>query len=397
MKKEGGWLRRRRKWLIALGILLLLLLLGFCAFSGEAPAMVETETVDRGDVVASIAASGKVRARNTVEVGAEVSGQVAEVAVDFNTQVRRGDVLARIDPTRLRAQVGQGEAQVALANAQLDQARAQARRARAGVTLQQAEYERRQALEGRGFVTGAALDQIAAARDQARADLSQAEAQIQTAQAQRRQAQAIVDSARLDLSRTILRAPIDGIVISRSIDPGQTVVSSFQTATLFEIAEDLSRMRVEANVDEADIGRIRVGQPVRFTVDAYPGDVFTGTVEQVRKAPTEQQNIVTYLVLLTVENEAGKLLPGMTATVDIITGRAKDVLRVPTAALRYTPLGAEDSEGARVWREGEDGPEAVAVEIGLEGERHAELTGGPLRPGDEVIVRAVTTPSADEQ
>ncbi|MGB7406672.1 MAG: efflux RND transporter periplasmic adaptor subunit, partial [Pacificimonas sp.] len=191
-------------------------------------------------------------------------------------------------------------------------------------------------------------------------------------------------------SRTTLRAPIDGTVITRNIDPGQTVVSNFQTATLFEIAEDLSSMRVEANVDEADIGRITIGQPVSFSVDAYPGEVFAGEVGQVRKAPTEQQNVVTYLVLLDVDNEDGKLLPGMTATVDIVTGSATDVLRVPTAALRYRPLDAEVPDGEHVFVEGGEGAEALAVSAGLEGDRYSELTDDTLSVGDEVIVRALT-------
>ncbi len=397
MAKLTGWVKRHPWWsgLIGLGLIAALFL--FFGPGGQSAPDVETGEVTRGDVSRTIAASGKVRARRTVEVGAEVSGQVADVLVDFNDEVSAGQVLARIDATRLRAQMAQAEGQVALAAAQREQAAASARRARAQVQLQNAEYERRTALEGRGFVTQAALDQVAAARDQARADLSAAEASMATAVAQMRQAQGSLSSAQLDLSRTVIRAPIDGTVIQRNIDPGQTVVSSFQTATLFEIAEDLSRMRVEANVDEADIGVIEVGQPVRFSVDAYPDDIFSGEVEEVRKSPTEEQNIVTYLVLLTVGNEDGKLLPGMTANVEIVTGEVRNVLRVPAAALRYKPLppegedAPETPEGDAVYRTGPEGlPVRVPVKVGLSGSDFAEVTGGGLKAGDKVITRAAS-------
>ncbi|MBV7255830.1 efflux RND transporter periplasmic adaptor subunit [Pacificimonas sp. WHA3] len=397
MVKSIGWIKAHPWWsgLIGVGVLLVL----FALFGGgpaQSPA-VETALIDRGDVVRTVAASGTVRARRTVEVGAEVSGQVADVFVDFNDDVRAGQILARIDPTRLQAQLGQGQAQIALAQSQRDQALASRRRARAQLILQTSEYDRRKALEGRGFVSQASLDQVAAARDSARAEVLQAEAGIANAAAQLRQAQASLDSARLDLSRTELRAPIDGTIIQRNIDPGQTVVSAFQTATLFEIAEDLSRMRVEADVDEADIGQMRVGQAVRFSVDAYPGDFFSGAVEEVRKSPTVEQNIVTYLVLLTVGNEDGKLLPGMTANVEIVTGEVKDVLRVPAAALRYRPLPKEGEDeievpdGPIVWRKGDDGePVPVSVKTGLTGVDFAEITSDDLSVGDEVITRAAS-------
>lgn len=398
-KKVMIWVRSH-PWWTAMIVLVALILVAVLTSGGEPPARVETAKVDRGDVVSAVTASGTVRARRTVAVGAEVSGQVAEVAADFNDEVMAGDILARIDPTRIRAQVAQAQAQVALARAQADQAQAQARRAEATLTMQSAELERREALQDRGFASEAAMQQAMAARDQATADLSQARAQIATASATARQAQAQLDSAQLDLSRTTLRAPIDGTVISRNIDPGQTVVSSFQADTLFEIAEDLARLRVEADVDEADIGAIRPGQKVSFTVDAYPDDRFDGAVEQVRKAPTEAQNVVTYLVLLSVDNSGGKLLPGMTANVEIVTGARRDVLRVPTAALRYRPLdraggtaGGEsitDMGGDFVWRPDEDGaPVALPVETGLIGAAFAEIEAGVIEAGDDVIVRAI--------
>jgi HlyD family secretion protein len=395
-----SWIKRHPVWtgLIVVGVLLA----GFMATrGGEKPPEVLEDKVSKGVVERTVSASGKLRAQNTVLVGAEVSGQIQQLAVDFNSEVRRGQLLARIDPTRFEAAVLQAAAQVKAGRAALEQAQAQLTRANAQVALQERELKRRQQLLSRDFVSQAAVDVTQTALESARADRIGATAALSTARAQIAQAEAGLSRAQLDLNRTRIVAPIDGVVINRQVDVGQTVVSSFQAPNLFEIAQDLTSMRVEASVDEADIGQIQIGQNVRFRVDSYPGETFTGSVNQIRKASREVQNVVTYLVLLDVPNPQGKLLPGMTANIEIITGLAKDVLRVPTAALRYKPRDPKaeaqpaatqakaDAESPSLYRKDANGfPEKIDVKTGLESEQFTQLTGGPLKEGDAIILRA---------
>lgn len=359
-----------------------------------------SQDVTRGDVVRVVSASGTLRALNTTNVGAEVSGQITAVYVDFNSPVERGQILAEIDPTRPRARVTQAEAQVQLARASLAQAEASIVRSRTDVEVQTREFERRRELASKGFVSTAGLDQAENALVAARAALSTAEAQAQSARAQIAQSIAELDSARLDLSRTRIIAPTSGVVIDKLVEPGTTVAASFQTPNLFTIAADTSRMQVEASVDEADIGQIREGQDVRFSVDSYPEDEFVAKVQQIRQSATQSGNAVSYLVILDVDNPEGKLLTGMTANVDIITGLRSDVLRVPIAATRFLPRetdratvvedGASQPEGgASVWVPGEEPyrPSRVSVTTGLMGEDYAEITGG-LEEGQTILVRS---------
>jgi HlyD family secretion protein len=357
-----------------------------------------TEPVDRGEVVSRVTASGKLRALNTIKVGAEVSGQITDVLVDFNSPVRAGQVLARIDPTRFRARVQQAQAAVALAQAGLLQAEANAARAETDLAIQTREFARRQSLENSGFVSKSGLDTASSQLANARAGVKTTRAQVASARAQISQSNAELTSAQLDLRRTTIVAPAGGVVINKLVEPGTTVAANFQTPNLFEIAADTTRMQVEASVDEADIGQIREGQEVRFTVDAYPDDSFKAVVRQIRKAATEAQNVVSYLVILEVDNQAGKLLPGMTANVEVITGRKANVLRAPAAALRFRPRAGDRPEGKSdrkkeqvptVWRAtGEPyEPEAVRVKTGLVGEDFVEVLGG-VKAGDELLVRS---------
>jgi HlyD family secretion protein len=360
---------------------------------------------DRGEVVRVVSASGKLRALNTFKIGSEVSGQVTAVYVDFNSPVKAGQLLAVIDGTRPTARVAQTGAQVDLAHASLAQAQAAIVRARTDVEVQEREYARRKQLADRGFISKGAIDQAENALSTARAGLKTAIAQAQSGRAQIAQSSAELSSARLDLRRTRILAPASGVVVNKLIEPGATVAASFQTPNLFEIAADTSRMQVEASVDEADIGQVRVGQPVRFTVDAYPDESFPATVRQIRKSATETQNVVSYLVILDVDNSAGKLLTGMTANVDIITGRKPTALRVPVAATRFRPRpGDRPKEEAKakaatgkpagpkpvtVWVAGADPYKPVrrAVTLGLEGEDYVEIVRG-LRPGEKVLTRS---------
>ena len=296
-----GWVRRHPKWSIAIALLAAFVLWSFLKPTPKDYEYV-TQAVDKGEVVRRVTASGKLRALNTIKVGAEVSGQITRVFVDFNSPVTKGQVLAEIDPTRLRARVAQSRAQVGLAQASMAQAQASISRTRSDIATQERDYARRASLAKSGFTSRAGLDTSANALAASRAGVRTAVAQAASARAQISQAQAELSSAELDLSRTKIVAPASGVVINKLVEPGTTVAASFQTPNLFEIAADTTRMQVEASVDEADIGQVRDGQQVRFTVDAYPGDTFAASVRQIRKSATELQNVVSYLVILVVDN-----------------------------------------------------------------------------------------------
>ena len=287
-----------------------------------------TETVERGDVRVSISATGTLAAISTVDIGSQVSGQVTEVLADFNDRVARDQVIARIDPSTFDAQIAQGDAGVRSARASLATAEATLRNA-------QADYTRKAAL---------AEDQLVARADAdlARAALDQARAQVGAAQAEITRQLASTQTSRLNLQRTEIRSPVDGVVLTRTVEPGMTVAASLQSPVLFQIAEDLSKMEIVLAIDEADIGQVRVGQGVGFSVDAFPDRQFRGEVQQVRLAATNTNNVITYPVVVAVDNRDEVLLPGMTANAEIEVSRRDDVLRVSNAALRWKP--AEDAD-----------------------------------------------------
>jgi HlyD family secretion protein len=289
-----------------------------------------TVAVERGDIRVAISATGTLSAISTVTVGSQVSGQVTDVLADFNDKVEKGQVIARIDPSTYEAQIAQGTAQVASAQASL-------RQAQAGLRNAELDYQRKQALGGQQLVARSDIDLARAARDQA-------QAQVNSAQAQIRQQTASTQTTRVNLDRTVIRSPVDGVVLTRSIEPGQTVAASLQAPELFTIAEDLSKMKIELAVDESDIGQVRDGQAVSFTADAFPDRQFKGTVEQVRLSATTTNNVVTYPVVVTVDNSDGTLLPGLTVNAEIEVSKRADVLKVANAALRYKP--AEDATAA---------------------------------------------------
>jgi HlyD family secretion protein len=409
-----AWIKRHPIWSVLIALVVL-----FVGYRVVRPTpreyQYESEAVSRGEVLRKVSASGKLRALNTIKVGAEVSGQITQVNVDFNSTVTKGQVLAVIDPTRVNARVQQSEAQVALARAALQQSTANVARARSELEIQQRDFARQKALADRGFVSKAGLDIAQSKLNSARNALEVAQAQTQSGNAQIAQGSAELSSARLDRSRTTIIAPASGVIINKLVEPGTTVAASFQTPNLFEIAADITRMQVEASVDEADIGQIREGQEASFTVDSYPDDIFRATVRQVRKAPVETQNVVSYLVIIDVDNSDQKLLPGMTANVEIVTGRKTDVLRVPTSALRFRPRAA-DREAEKPAEKPADPPkkdrgqwlyiataepyrpERRRVMVGLEGDDFTEILSG-LKSKDKVVVRSKSlkpkTPSDD--
>jgi HlyD family secretion protein len=307
------------------------------AENGGGAVQVETAVIDRGDIVRSVASSGAVRPLITVEVGSQLSGQVAEIYADFNTPVEKDQVIALIDTKTFETRVLQNEADLRVAESNVIVQRAGIDRAKANLRKAQLEFERARPLRESGTLSASDYDSALAGFESAKADLTMAEAQLQNALAALEQRKASLESAQIDLGRTRIRSPIDGVVIERAVDQGQTVAASLSSPTLFRIAQDLRQIQIEANVDEADIGNVREGNPVSFTVDAYPDMTFSGAVDQVRLAPVEQASVVTYTVIITAENPERKLLPGMTAIVEIVTGKMEDVLRVPNPALRFTP------------------------------------------------------------
>jgi HlyD family secretion protein len=282
-----------------------------------------TETVQRGDIRVAISATGTLSAISTITVGSQISGLVTDVLVDFNSPVKKGEILAKIDPSTYRAQIEQGSAQIASAQAQLRQAQASLRNA----TL---DYQRKNDLGGQQLVAKSDVDL-------SRSALEQAQAQVASAQAQIRQQTASTQTTRVNLERTVIRSPVDGVVLTRKIEPGQTVAASLQAPELFMIAEDLSKMKIELAVDESDIGQVKVGQTVSFGADAFPDRKFRGVVEQVRLSATTTNNVVTYPVVVTVDNSDGTLLPGLTVNAEIEVSKLSNVLTLGNAALRFKP------------------------------------------------------------
>jgi HlyD family secretion protein len=281
------------------------------------------EALTKGDIEALVVTSGTLNPVTTVEVGSQVSGKIANIFVDFNSHVKKGEILAELDRSILEQRVQQNEANYLSAQASLE-------KAKVTLTNLQKQYERSLSLFEKNLISFEEKDIAEANYLGAKADLQRAEASVEQAKSQ-------LESSRVDLGYAIIRSPIDGVVISRDVNVGQTVQASFQAPKLFEIANDLTKMQVECSVDEADIGKVKEGQQARFTVDAFPEDIFKGVVRQVRYSPTVTQNVVTYTTIVDVDNPALKLRPGMTATISIITGEARDVIRIPNAALRFTP------------------------------------------------------------
>jgi HlyD family secretion protein len=346
-----------------------------------APVSYVTAPVERGEVARTVTASGTVNPVLTIVVGSYVSGVIRDITCDFNTEVRKGRVCATIDPRPYELTVEQDKAALETAKAQL--VKDQASLAYADLT-----ESRNARLLAQGWASPDAHDNALAQRDQAQAQLAVDRATIQ-------QRQAALDEAQVNLGYTRIVSPVDGTVVSRNVTMGQTVAASFQTPTLFLIAKDLTKMQVDTNVSESDIeseGRgIKIGDEADFTIEAFPGRVFKGAVGQIRQAPQTVQNVVTYDVVIDVANPDLKLRPGMTATVRIVTDRRSNVLRVPNAALRFTPggLAAAPSSQARldrVWTLKDGRAAAVQVRAGLEDDAYTEVASGQLAAGARVIV-----------
>lgn len=461
---------KRRIVAILTVVLAVAVLAGWGVLGGHGGEQYRTVPVQRGDLVSTISATGTMNAVVTVQVGSQVSGNIKELYANFNSKVTKGQLIAQIDPQMFQAKVDQARAnlmaaQASVINAQANVAKADAAVANAQAGIEEAkanveqaqvtmanakvQFNRRQPLFDQGIISredrdtaqatydaqnqavSAAKARLTAANDMlrsAQAERQAAETLLKSAQAQEKQSAAALQQAQIDLSNTAIRAPVDGTVISRNVDVGQTVAASLQAPTLFLIAQDLTKMQVDTNVDEADIGKVKVAQPVNFTVDAFPGRTFRGNVTEVRQAPITVQNVVTYDVVVGVDNSELKLLPGMTANVSILTDRRQEVLKIPNPALLFAPpnagasskpspvQGAGRAAGARpaggaapgtrgpaarnaaqaqtVWVLADGQPKPVAVQLGISDGAWTEVTGGDLKEGQPVITGVV---AKDEQ
>jgi HlyD family secretion protein len=444
-------MKRRILWIVAIVVLAGAITGGYLYTQGLGgrPAF-RTIAVSRGPLTSAVSATGTLNAVITVQVGSQVSGQIKELHADFNSQVKKDQVIARIDPDTFEAKVNQTKAQVDAARASVlnqqavvEKTRADLENTRAAFAAARAQTAKSQVtvvdtnrtlgrnrdLRLRGLIAQADEDTAQATYDSAVAQLEASKAQelaqvstVRAAEAQLRVAEAMLKNAvaqvaqneaaqrqaQVDLDHTYIRAPVDGVVVGRTVDVGQTVAASLQAPTLFTIAQDLRNMQVDTNVDEADVGRVKVGQATSFTVDSFPSRTFTGEVVQIRKAPLVVQNVVTYDVVVSAKNPDQRLLPGMTANVRIVIDQKEGVLQVPNAALRFRPPGVEATErerparpsgpgggagrgggapAGRVWVLGPDGkPAALSLQLGIGDGTYTEVARGELKEGQLVIV-----------
>jgi len=381
---------------------LLMYLAGFLAISAcqrdeTGSREFATAEVKVAPLIDSVLASGRVRTVTSVDVSSQLSGRIDEVYVDFNDVVSAGDPLARLDPQRFQSRVEELEAALAVAEAELSSLEASLAGAQAKFDEDDRDYARKLELSRNGSVSESAVSQARSVKLQSESALRTLAASKEIKVATISAARASLRQAQIDLDRTMIRAPISGVVINRSIEPGQTVAVSLSAPELFTIADDLSRVEVHARVDEADIGKVRTGQAVTFGVDAYPGRRFEGTVTQIRKAPEITQNVVVYSVVISALNPDEQMLPGMTALVEIITARKDEVLQVPNAALRFEmPASQLDGVGERngadatetgVWVLNWSGGHTWRpLEIGYTDGEFSEVRAGELEAGDRVIV-----------
>src|SRR5256714_8754328 len=425
----------KSKWLILAGVVALIGL--FAAFGLNRSSHIEnfTAKIERGEIRDVVEATGTINAVITVQVGSQVSGTIAKLNVDFNSRVHKGDVVALIDPALFQGALLQASADLENAKANLAASQANLEKAKATASQAKADYDRTLALTKEGVLSQQQLDSAKANYQSANATVNGAAASVTQAQAQVNQKQAAVTVAQTNLNYTVIRSPIDGIVVARNVDVGQTVAASLQAPTIFTIAQDLTKMLVYAKTDESDVGNIKPGRPVSFKVDAFPKETFQGRVSQVRMNATTVQNVVTYDTIVEFNNPEMKLFPGMTAYVTIPVATAQNVLKLPNAALRYKPPltpeemlalykqygvqvdereqradsaarssvpqggGASNlprtarSESAVVWKlRGDNTLEPVKVSLGITDHSYTEVLSvvkGELSEGNEIVVRSV--------
>ncbi len=396
-----------RRVSLIVGVLAIgLAIAGYVFFNGERrpPLRYRTVPVERGTIVSLVTATGTINPITTIQVGSQVSGMIESLHADFNSKVKANQVVARIDPFPYQARRDQAVASLANARAALDKARidlAQRRR----------EFDRAKSLIGQQFISQNEVDVALTASEGAVAQLKVTEAAV-------KQAEAMLQAAELDLKYTVIRSPVDGVVISRLVEGGQRISASFSIPTLFLIAEDVTKMQVDTNVSEADIGGVAEGKAASFTVDAYPGEQIHGRVRQVRNAPINIQNVVTYDVVVEFENPDFRLKPGMTANVSIVVAKKEQILKVPNSALRFSPPKGAREVGAAarpakgdetggvsgpagrqraLWKQNlNDELEPVPVEMGISDGAYAEISSTAITEGDQVII-GIESPRGDRK
>ncbi len=429
---------RRKKYLITIVVIVLIFAGGFLFYqfgnqngSNQKFRLVK---VERGEVDLIVTATGTINPVINVLVGSQVSGTIKNLYADFNSQVKEGQVIAQIDPAIFQAQVDQARANVLSAQANLINAKANLENAKANLVKAEVAVvdakrtvDRNLPLVERKVIAQATMDTAqtsydtaVAQRDVAKAQVDSATSQVESSKAQVEQAKSALKLAEINLGYTTIRSPVNGTVISRNVDVGQTVAASLQAPTLFTIAKDLTRMQVDTNVSEADVGRVALEQEATFTVDAYPGRTFRGRVSEIRNAPITIQNVVTYDVVIQVNNKDLKLKPGMTANVSVMIAHREGVLKIPNAALRFQPDVARKESGkgvppqkvdgqlksprgdqgrpGRVWVLSQDGkPAPVSIVLGITDGTFSEVMSGDLREGGEVIVEGTSSKKAPSQ
>lgn len=388
-----------RKYIVLAAVTLLIAAAASYYFKNKKPHITyKTAKLEKGTIVSTVSATGNLSAVTTIQVGTQVSGTIQKLYVDYNSRVKKGEPIAEIDPSLFNAAVEQSQGNYLAAEANL--LKAKVALADAGRTMQ-----RNRKLLADGIISQGDFDLSETAWQAAEASVKAAEGSVA-------QTRGALMQAKTNLRYSIIRSPVDGIVISRAVDVGQTVAASFQTPTLFTIAQDLTKMQIEVSVDEADISRIKLGQTASFTVDAYPEQKFMGAVAQVRSAPVVNQNVVTYVVVVNVDNSELQLKPGMTANVSVVVAKKDDVVKLPLAALRFKPKGGDEQAPAKgetaspsasmgkgggqpgdkkgggqtVYLLKEGKPAAVSVKTGIAGSGSVELLEGSLQEGDEVII-----------
>jgi len=379
-----------KKYLIIAVPCLIAIIAASIIFGKKEPVQYKTEKVERGNISKYVVATGTINPVRTVIIGSQVSGLITKLYADFNSVVSKGQVVAQIDPVPFEHKIKMAEAALATARATLEKETVNAKNTRM-------KYRRARELFAKKVISIDEYDEVRTTYEVKLADVKLAEAQVM-------QTKAALEIAKTDLAHTVIASPLDGIVISRTVDVGQTVAATFQTPTLFTIAKDLVHMQVNTNVDEADIGMVKVGQDAKFTVDAFSEDIFNGKVMEIRMSPIIFQNVVTYDTLISVDNSSLKLKPGMTANTSILVSTAENVLKIPNAALRYTPSGVlkegmemkaaadrkiPEKGGFAVWVLNQGKTEKVIVKPGVSDDHFTEVTEGTIKEGQEVIVAEI--------
>jgi HlyD family secretion protein len=375
---------------------------GWFYFSlSEAPSATAYETglIGRGLVERTISATGPVKALVTVDVGSQLSGLIVEMKVDFNDSVEEGELLAVIDRAPFDAKVASARANLAIARAEVGEKEAAVVKAATQLAQAKRDLARNEALAPKGYASHVQRDHAETQYGSAKADLAIAQAELESAKATVALRQADLTQAEIDLGYTLIRSPINGVIVDRRMQPGQTVAAQYQTPILFQIAQDLSQILIYAQIDEADVGMVRPGDGVTFTVEAYPDDTFEGVVDQVRLAATKVAGVITYTAVIRAENRNLRLFPDMTASVRVVTDKQKDVLFVPNQATQFRPRGfgtegagetsGSDQEYVTVLAAHGAGPlRPRPVRLGLQGDHVTEIIEGDIKEGDSVVLRA---------